>query len=466
MNQRTGALVSCLLAAACVASTLAAARAASTTAARRFASSLHARRGAEAAAGRAAASRCARVRARPEAWVASSVDALVRAARGAYEEEDAEPAYNKLLGRVAGTLRRCGLARDEAFVERHREFVEYVETAAFALDPEHELGFNVPDRQYFEETRRYVEIPDFLTERGFVRAAGRRETLERAKSYLRQLNAKRAPEERLLFFSYTSRHLGTPDSPDSYGRLLVVVPGDTARGVPDRWVQFGVPDRGARSRVRNVSVVSAVARGDGTTDVYFKDFYRTFRRDGSITIKGRWESGHGDDNCAQCHKSGVLPIFPEEGSVPREELPTVEEVNRRFRGYGPPRFGGYLDTTKFGPGLGSATTNVRGTRSVERAASSVEGPHAPDASRALTCAACHRADYLGALNWPMNETLISSYVKGGQMPRGYDLRAEERGELYDRLIREYFETDDARPGVLKAWLLGRLREGYSRKPTE
>jgi hypothetical protein len=428
MNRLTSALASCLLA-ACAAATLAAARVPPGSAAERSA---------------AAASGCARVRARPEVWVASSVDALVRAARGAYESDEGEAVYNRLLGRVAGTLGRCGLGREEGFVERHREFVEYVEEASLALDPEHELGFNVPDRQYFEETRRYVEIPDFLAERGFVRAVGRYETLGRAKSYLRRLNETRAPAERLLFFSYTSRHLGTPDSPESYGRLLVVVPGDAARGVPDKWVQFGVPDRGARGRVRNVSVVSAVAREDGTTDVYFKDFYRTFRRDGSVTIKGRWESGYGDDNCAQCHKSGVLPIFPEEGSVSAEELPAVEEVNRRFRGYGPPRFGGYLDTAKFGPGLGSETTD------------------AP----ALTCASCHRADYLGPLNWPMNETLISSYVKGGLMPRGYELRAEERGELYDRLIREYFDADDARPGVLKAWLLGRLREGYSRKPTE
>jgi mono/diheme cytochrome c family protein len=224
-----------------------------------------------------------------------------------------------------------------------------------------------------------------------------------------------------------------------------------------------VPDRGARVRVRNVSVVSAVARGDGTTDVYFKDFYRTYRRDGSIGIKGRWELGYGDDNCAQCHKSGVLPIFPVEGSVAREELPAVEEVNRRFRGYGPPRFGGYLDGTKFGPGLGSALAPEAG-----RGARSGEGPHPTNEGRALTCAACHRPDYLGALNWPMNETLISSYVKGGLMPRGYELRAAERGELYERLIREYFDTDEARPGVLKSWLTGRLRGAadYSRKPTE
>jgi hypothetical protein len=424
----------------------------STPAARPAASAATAGRAAR-AAGRGAAGRasqCARVRARPEVWVAASVNALVRAARGAYEDEDAEPAYNRVLGRVEGTLRRCGLARDEGFARRYREFVEYVEAASLGLSPEHELGFVVPDRQYFAETSRYVEIPDFLTAQGFVRAVGRYETLASAKSYLRQLNTTRPPAERLIFFSYKSRHLGTPDSPEAFGRLLVVVPGDAARGVPEKWVQFGVPDRGARARVRNVSVVSAVAREDGTTDVYFKDFYRTFRRDGSIGIRGRWELGYGDDNCAQCHKSGVLPIFPDEGSVSREELPAVEEVNQRFRGYGPPRFGGYLDGTKFGPGLGSAA--------LERGALSGEGSHASAIERATTCAACHRPDYLGALNWPMNETLISSYVKGGMMPRGYELRAAERGELYERLIREYFDADDARPGILKSWLTGRLRE--------
>jgi hypothetical protein len=417
MNQRPGALASCLLVAACVASTLAAGRVASTSAAGRVAS----------------ASTCAGVRSRPDEWVASSVNALVRAARRAYEDDDAEDAYNSVLGRVGGKLRRCGLARDEGFVARHREFVEYVQIASLGLSPEHELGFVVPDRQYFAETGRYVEIPDFLTAQGFVRSVSRYETLARAKSYLRRLNERRAPDERLLFFSYKSRHLGTPDSRESYGRLLVVVPGDAARGVPEKWVQFGVPDAGSRARVRNVSVVSAVARGDGATDVYFKDFYRTYRRDGSIAIKGRWELGYGDDNCARCHKSGVLPIFPVSGSVSAEESPTVEEVNQRFRGYGPPRFGGYLDETKLGPGLGSA-------------------------GRAETCAACHRPDYLGSLNWPMDRVIVSSYVKGGLMPRGYELRAAERGELYERLIREYFDTDDARPGILKTWLLGRLRE--------
>ena len=54
----------------------------------------------------------------------------------------------------------------------------------------------------------------------------------------------------------------------------------------------------------------------------------------------------------------------------------------------------------------------------------------------------------------MDETLISSYVKGGKMPLGYELKTTERNELYRNLIEEYFAIDKANPGILKAWLLG------------
>ena len=51
---------------------------------------------------------CARVKAEPDVWVLRSVDALVRAAFAAYEDEDAVPAYQRVLGRITNTLERCG----------------------------------------------------------------------------------------------------------------------------------------------------------------------------------------------------------------------------------------------------------------------------------------------------------------------------------------------------------------------
>ena len=384
-----------------------------------------------------------------DAWVKAKVDRLVLAAHAAYEKDSAAKAYKRTLDEIAAVMQQRKLTDDPVFVSRYREFIDFVQAASIPLLPDHELGFNVPDKQYFEETRQYVQIPEFLTDKKFLHYVSRFETLERAKDYLRQLNSTRDPENQLLFLSYASRHLGAADNDNSFRRLLIVVPGDPKNAVPDKWVQFGVTDPRSHPRVRNVSVVTAVVGTDGTYDSYFKDFFRIYHRDGSITIKGRWELGEGDDNCAKCHKSGVLPIFPEAGSLGNGEEGTLEAVNERFRSYGSPRFGGYLDETKFGPGLGTAGEASRNERF---------GPNFnPEVAQAMTCAGCHRLQGLGSLNWPMDDVLISSFIEGGQMPLGSSLKDPDRVTLYSKLVDEYFAIDDANPGILKSWLLGKSR---------
>jgi len=57
----------------------------------------------------------------------------------------------------------------------------------------------------------------------------------------------------------------------------------------------------------------------------------------------------------------------------------------------------------------------------------------------------------------MDRVVISSFVKGGPMPLGAKLEDLERAQLYKQLIQDYFAIDDARPGILKAWLLGKIR---------
>jgi hypothetical protein len=392
------------------------------------------------------ASPCARLKTQPHAWVGANVDNLVQAARNAYESDKAIPAYEKVLDGIADTIRQCRLTADNNFISRYRAFVEYVESASLDRQQDHELGFLVADEQYFAETRRFVEIPEFLLEQNFLQSVSRYETLARAKSFLRELNTIRDPADQLIFFSYQSRHLGTPDNDASHRRLLIVVPGDAAQGLPDKWVQFGVTDPGMRARVRNVSIVSAVPGPSGTFNAYFKDFYRTYRRDGSISIKGRWELGEGDDNCAQCHKSGILPIFPVSGTVSKAEQEALLAVNKRFLSYGSPRFGSYLDGRKLGPGLGSATAEDRKQRFGSRFDKTPSG-------NAMVCASCHNAERLGALNWPMDKILISSFIKGGQMPLGHQLKLTDRRDLYAKLTQEYFAIDKDKPGILKSWLL-------------
>jgi hypothetical protein len=406
---------------------------------------------APAAAGKAAIAEppCDQIKSQRDTWVKGRVDALILAARAAFDRDSAQAAYERQLDVTITTMRRCGLTLERDFVKSYSEFVDFVTTLSFARRDDHELGFVVPDRVYFSETRPYTVIPDFLLAPAFLRAVSSHETLPQAKTMLRELNLARAAEDKLLFFSYKSRHLGTPDNPDSFWRLLILVPGNAARNVPEKWVQFGVPDPKARAPVRNVSVVAVTPAAEGATNVYFKDYFRTFRRNGSITIKGRWELGEGDDNCAMCHKSGVLPIFPVDGSVSKDELGLVERVNARFRTYSKPRFDKYLDAGKLGPGLGS------------RGAYELAGSPAGSPLRAGVgggkCGACHQPDGLGALNWPFDRVLISSYVNGGRMPFGNNLQPLERKRLYKELIQEYFSVDEANPGILKTWLLGRTR---------
>jgi hypothetical protein len=377
------------------------------------------------------------------------VNMLVRAARAAYQDDLARPRHDRVVSQIAATLKRCRFSDDSEFANRYPEFIEYVRLLFLAVNDKHQLGFETTDETYFAETSAYTTIPDFLLTPPFLRAVSDYQYLPQAKALLREMNAGRPAEAQLIFFSFESRHLGTPDNPNSYRRLLILVPGNAAQNVPEKWVQFGIPDPRRPRSVRNISVVSVVPAPDQTTNVYFKDYFRTYRRNGSITIKGRWELGEGEDACVECHKSGVLPIFPETGSVSRDELPLVDAVNKRFRTYGAARFSKYLDATKFGPGLGSTRGNqLFQLTGFETSASD---------SGVTSCASCHQPSGLGALSWPMDSTLIGSFVKGGRMPLGSRMSQSERVSFYQQLIDDYFTIDEARPGTLKSWLLGKMR---------
>ena len=388
-----------------------------------------------------------------DGWVERSINSVVRSAYAAFLNESAQSRHQRVVDGIAATIERCSLAKNTELSQRYPEFFQYLKLLSLAGKGDHELGFEVSDKQYFAETSQFTTIPDFLLTQVFLHAVSRWETLSTAKSLLREMNKTRAPDDQLLFFSYESRHLGTPDNPDSYRRLLIIVPGNAAQHVPEKWVQFGIADPRRPRTVRNVSVVAVVPRADDTVSVYFKDFFRTYRRNGSITIKGRWELGEGDDPCVVCHKSGVLPIFPVAGTVARAEEPMLEAVNDRFQSYGPARYERYIDLTKFGPSLGTAP-----------ALDHSQSPSAAQRFKTRECSSCHQPNGLGPLNWPMDQTLIRSFVTGGQMPLNAELPRVTRTQLYNQLVSDYFGIDSARPGILKAWLLGRMRSTSDNLP--
>jgi hypothetical protein len=278
--------------------------------------------------------------------------------------------------------------------------------------------------------------------------------LARAKDYLMRLNGSKAEDQRLIFFSYKSQHLGTPDNDKAFGRLLVVVPGN-----PEKWVQYGVPES-PRQPVKNVSVVAVDKRADGTQNVYFKDRALVRNSDGRLVPKGRFELGVGADACMDCHKGGVNPIFPAPGSVSADELPLIEKVNQRFHTYLPPSFDGDYDPGWFGPGLGTSRQNASLDLLKQRVRQALRKYGEPASMTQVTsvvknvrCAECHQPRFLEPLNAPLNAKLLRSYVLGGKMPPRAALTMPERQALVDVIIDDYFAAAPPENGVLMDWLL-------------
>jgi hypothetical protein len=102
-------------------------------------------------------------------WVRASVDSFVRAARAAYGNDDAIPAYKKVVRSIRRTIEQRRLSEDTNFRSRYQAFLDYIEVVSLETLPDHELGFAVPDKEYFDETRQYVEVPDFLKSQPFLR---------------------------------------------------------------------------------------------------------------------------------------------------------------------------------------------------------------------------------------------------------------------------------------------------------
>src|SRR5713101_5997149 len=92
---------------------------------------------------------CNQIKSQPDAWVKRAVNALVPAARRAYERDNAQNAYGRVLDGIARALEQCRLADEGDFAVRYPEFVGYIKTLSLGHRALHELGFNVPDSVYF-----------------------------------------------------------------------------------------------------------------------------------------------------------------------------------------------------------------------------------------------------------------------------------------------------------------------------
>src|SRR5258706_4748798 len=64
---------------------------------------------------------CDPIKSRPDPWVSARINALVLAARRAYENEKAQTAYERVLDGIARTMRQCRLSEQKDFMARYPE---------------------------------------------------------------------------------------------------------------------------------------------------------------------------------------------------------------------------------------------------------------------------------------------------------------------------------------------------------
>src|SRR5438128_2502972 len=101
------------------------------------------------AAANLSATPCHQIKTQREQWVIARVNALVRAARAAYENEKQQRSYERVVDQIAGGIKRCGVADDPEVVESYPEFTDYMRLLSLARRDEHELGLEVSGREYF-----------------------------------------------------------------------------------------------------------------------------------------------------------------------------------------------------------------------------------------------------------------------------------------------------------------------------
>src|SRR5262245_27380513 len=68
-------------------------------------------------------------------WVRSSVDSFVRAARAAYENDDAIPSYKKVVKSIRRTILQRRLEEDTEFSTRYHAFLDYIEVVSLETLP-------------------------------------------------------------------------------------------------------------------------------------------------------------------------------------------------------------------------------------------------------------------------------------------------------------------------------------------
>ncbi|AIE85287.1 hypothetical protein [Fimbriimonas ginsengisoli] len=341
------------------------------------------------------------------------------------------------------------------------------------------LGMDVPDEEYWTDASRFLTFPELLKSQWLLKRMSNQATYKEAVDAIEAHNASLTPENRWIVFPFQAQFIRSVDR-TTFGRLLVLVPNEKLPDgrLMDRWILFAIATPDMRpTEIMSVSMISVVREANSPTSrIYFSDFLRQVNPStGDIELNSNaLMKPNPSKNCYDCHKSGVLPIFPKmaykfdaAGNLvdDPERLATVpDRINRLILKYGKSDLG-HLDTDAYGPSLGGNTSRsdafiANATKDRPFAATSYAKIKAN-----MNCASCHdgfaKINYLLAVRSDrdvktfvgQSKGLVQSYVEMGFMPPNNTLTPSERHALWECVMKEYFDPERGE-GAFVDWLKG------------
>lgn len=383
------------------------------------------------------------------------------------------------------------MLRDPAFMQDagHRKelgnFVRFVTAQQRMAVPQgaavspNALDMDITDRQYLGFIAPNVQFPDLLRSQEFLHLMKKPDGYREAVRMIEAQNATLPGEKKWVVQPFRAQFIKSVDK-TTYGRMLVLVPNvRSASGkILDRWILFAIatPDMEAPEEL-SVSMIATVRdpAKPGTHKAYAADFLRiqnpqTERID---ILPNYLFNLNPSKNCYDCHKTGVLPIFPKtvyrfgpDGRLvadPAGAKGLTSMSERLVQMYGKTDWV-HMDSGDFGPALGDSRD--RSDAFVLEATSGLDLPSAsiPKIREAMNCVRCHgdlvKIDYPLAVrtdrdikSFETKKGMVQTYVESGLMPPNNTLSSAERQGLWRCLMKEYFDSS-TQAGSFVEWLRG------------
>jgi len=339
-------------------------------------------------------------------------------------------------------------------------------------EPSHGLGLEVSDVEHADLAGNAIEFPDLLKSQEFLEKMADPKGYREAVAMIENHNEGLPAAQKWFVLPYAAQFIKSVDR-TTYGRLLVLVPGDLV----EKWFLFAIatPDLDPVPSVVSVSVVSIVkSPSGGPAKAFLADFVRwKDPLSGYRLVATTRLSKNPSKNCYDCHKSAVIPIRPElEYEFDRAGMlvPKVRDigvipalVNARIRAYGKVDFGPQ-DTAAYGPSIGPPERERSDAFIRESSEIVLSDESVRRISSAMKCGGCH--DSFAPINYPeavrtdrdvksvkSQLGIAQTFVEKGWMPPGNDLTTEERKALWRCLSREYFDQESGK-GIFVDWLKG------------